>query len=708
MRAFLCLALAACAIPASDFHASIDGGTMLQATSGIIVSSQAIELDEGGTASFTVHLGEPPASPIELALSTASAKLGLSSQALLFDATNFAADQTVTVSGFVDDDTVNELADVTIEGGGLAAVKVGATVRDPDKVDLVTDQLGDFVVGEATAKTVHLHLSHRPTADTIVTASLTTGPMTVAPAMRVIHPEDFATDVDFTITAPPDQDTGDDLQTLTFAFDGGTPRSFAVTDDDRDSLAIQATPGVIDHLLEGNSATINVTLSLRPPAGGVTVKVETTTGQLTLDTQTVTFLGTGTDYLTPKPVKVTAIHDGDTAPGADTVKLSIMDQPGVNPVTIAVHIDDSDVQQIQTTVVNTLQVDERASQSFGVSLKFAPVSPLTVSLASLDPAVATAASATGANFLTFTAADFNDAAAHQVIVRGTGDANLVTNSTVVRLAAGTLQSDVQVDVRDVDRQAIVITPGTPLTIAEGGTGTFTVALAFQPTAAVRVNLASTNPDAVPIVPAMPTIDFTTTNWQMPVTVTLRPPADRNDVGETATIAITSPPIPAASVSVTVMDNTQIDHPGWPTPFGQTTSLRRNAVIAYKVHIAASTLDSFGIYVPNASSSFRMALYRDAGNLPGALVGTPAQQFPVTALVNGITLVDIPDVALTAGDYWIAVRVDASTSIGSSTTTGRRCTSDFDIDALANPWPATFDSPTCTDANLLNLWTTTYH
>lgn len=708
MRAFglFGLGLAACAIPSSDFHASVDGGSMLQATTGIIVSSQAIELDEGGTATFTVHLGEPPAAPIELALTTASAKLGLSSQSLLFDATNFAVDQTVTVSGFVDDDTVNELTEIALDGGGLAQVKVGATVRDPDKVELVTDQLGDFVVGEATSKTVHVHLSHRPTADTIVTAALTAGPMTVAPAMRVIHPEDFATDVDFAVAAPIDQNTGDELQTLTLAFDGGAPRSFAITDDDRDSLAIQATPGAIDHLLEGNTATINVTLSLQPPAGGVTVKVETTTGQLMVDTQTLTFQATGNDYMVNHPVKITAIHDGDTAPGADTVKLTIMNQPGVNPVTIAVHIDDSDVQQIQTTVVNTLQVDERASQSFGATLKFAPVSPLTVSLTSLDPSIATAATASGANFLTFTAADFNDAAAHQVIVRGTGDSNLVTNSTVIRLAAGTLQSDVQVDVRDVDHQAFVITPGTPLTIAEGGVGTFTVALAFQPTAAVRVNVTSNDPMHAPV--SQPTIDFTTTSWQTPVTISVRPPTDNDADGATATISITSSPIPAASVGVTVTDPTLIDHPGWPTPFDQTFSLRRNAVIAYKVRINASTLDSFGIYVPNATAAVRMALYRDNGNLPGALVGTPAQQFPATPLVNGTTLIDVTDVALTAGDYWIAVRVDASTSIGSSATTGRRCISDFDINGLANPWPVTFDSPTCGDAGLLNLWTTTYH
>lgn len=710
----LALGLAGCSIPETEFHATPDAGpgsgSSMSDVLAIVVSAQSVDMIEGSTADLKVRLNHAPAAPIEIDLSTASQKIGLSMQKLFFDASNFAQDQTVTISGVVDDDTATELAEIKLSGAGLADVMVGATVHDPDKVTIVADITDGATVNEGKSKDVHVHLSHRPPGDVVVTATMSSGPMTVSPSSQVFHTDDsFSTDVTFTLSAPVDQNVADESQTITFAIAGGDQRIIQVTDVDKDSLSILASPQSISHLLEGNSITLNITLSLQP-ASDVTVLVGTKTGQAQVGATSVTFKAAGTDYMTNHPVTITAPQDNNTTPETDTLVLTMMNHPEVTAINIPVQIDDDDVQAIQTTVVNSLTVTEGMTKAFGATLKFAPPAnaPITVNLSSMDPAVATVASSTGANFLTFTATDYNDPTMHPVVVSGTQDTNLVTNSTTVKLISGTLETDVAVDVLDDDTQAFVLSQTTPLTIPEGTTKTFTVALAFQPIAAVHVTLTSTSSTSVPVSPA--TLDFSTTNWQTPQTVTLSPPTDTNNVSESATISVAATGIQTATLMVTVMDATQINNYGWPAPpaFAGSFAMQQGQVIAYKVTVPDSTLDTMSVYVPTASADFRMALYTDNGNTPGTLVS--AAQFLRRTLVNGANTVDIADVPLSAGSYWIALRVSGPTglSAGDATQTGVRCTRTFNINSLDDAWPVNFGTADCMNTNLFNFWITTFH
>lgn len=709
----LALGLAACSIPDSAFHATPDGGAgtgSMTDVLAIVVSSPALDIDEGAIADFTVQLNHAPGAPLEIDLSTASQKIGLSVQKLFFDATNFAQAQTVTVTGVIDDDTATELAQIKLSGAGVADATVGATVHDPDKVTIVADITDGATVNEGKSKDVHVHLSHRPPGDVVVTATMSSGPMTVSPSSQVFHMDDsFGSDATFTLSAPVDQNVANESQTIAFAVAGGDQRIVQVTDVDKDSLSIQTSPQSISHLLEGDSVTLNVTLSLQP-ATDVTVQVGTRTGKAQINATSVTFKAAGTDYMTNHPITITAPQDDNTTPETDTIVLTMLNHPEVTAINIPVQIDDDDVQSIQTTVVNSLTVTEGMTKSFGVTLKFAPTpgNPITVNLSTADPTVATAATPTGANFLTFTATDYNDPTQHPVIVQGTQDNNLITNSTTVKLVSGTLETDVAVDVPDDDTQAFALSQTMPLTIPEGTPRTFTVALAFQPTAAVHVTLTSTNSTAVPVSPS--TLDFSTINWQTPQTVTLSPPTDTNNASEPATISVTAPGIPTATLMVTVMDTTQINNYGYPAPpaFSGSFAMQQGQVIAYKVTAPTSTLDTMSVYVPTAAADFRMALYTDNGNTPGALVS--AAQFLRRTLVNGANTVDIADVPLSAGSYWIALRVGGPTglSAGDATQIGVRCTRTFNINSLDDAWPVNFGTADCVNTNLFNFWITTYH
>jgi hypothetical protein len=708
------LGLAACSIPETTFHATPDAGSgsgsNMTDVLAIVVSSQALEMPEGGTADLKIRLNHAPGAPLEIDLSTASQKIGLSMQKLFFDANNFTQDQIVTISGVVDDDTATELAEIKLSGAGVGDVMVGATVHDPDKVTIVADITDGATVNEGKSKDVHVHLSHRPAGDVVVSATLASGPMTVSPASQVFHADDsFSTDATFTLSAPVDQNVADENQNITFAISGGDQRIIKVTDVDKDSLSILASPQSISHLLEGDSVTLDVTLSLQP-ASDVTVLVTRSTGKAQISSTSLAFKAAGNDYMTSHPITITAPQDDNTTPENDTLVLTVMNHPEVTAINIPVQIDDDDVQGIQTTVVNSLTVTEGMTKSFGVTLKFAPPAgaPITVNLSTMDATIATAATPTGANFLTFTATDYNDPTLHQVVVAGTQDNNLANNSTVVKLISGTLETDVNVDVLDDDTQAFVLSQTTPLTIPEGTTKMFTVALAFQPAAAVHVTLTSTAGTAVPVSPA--TLDFSTSNWQTPQTVTLSPPTDINNVSESATISVIATGIPTATLMVTVMDSTQINDYGWPAPpaFGGSFAMQQGQVIAYKVTVPSSTLDTMSVYVPTASADFRMALYTDNGNTPGALVS--AAQFLRRSLINGANTVDIADVPLSAGSYWIALRISGPTglSAGGATQLGVRCTRQFNINSLDDAWPVNFGTADCVNTNLFNFWITTYH
>jgi len=706
--------LGACSLPDPTFRASPDGAAgdddgrvdPLQHVLAIEVSTPAVDLDEGATVDFTVWLSQAPGAPLEVDLASAAPDLGLSTQKLFFDASNFGLPQTVTISAATDDDTETEVDEITLAGAGVETVKVGATIHDTDKLTLVVDQTDAMTVTEGTSTEVHVHLASRPPGDVEVTAMLAGGPITIDPPAHVFHSDDYASDVTFTLSAAIDADAADQSQLLTFGIAGGDQRLITVLADDRDTLAISASPTSITHLREGDSVTLNITLT-RQPTAPVTVKVETTTGKVQLGSGAVTFLTTGNDYMVAHPVTITAPIDTNTSPETDAIKLSVVaGAADVTPVSISVQIDDRDTQAIQTTVTNSLTVVERASAPFGVTLKFAPTGTFTVNLASADPSIVTVASSTGANFLTFTAANYNDPAAHQVVVSGANDNNLITNSTSITLTSGTLQTSVAVDVTDADQQAFVLTPATPLSIPEGGKGQFTLALKFQPTAAVHIVLSSTSA-ALPVFPAA--VDFSTTNWQTAVPIEVRTMVDSNNVGETGTISVTSAPIPSASLAATMIDATQINSYGWPDQLATTYSILQGQIFAFPVTVPTSSLDSFGVLVPTAAGEFRMALYQNVSGRPGLKVA--GAEFGPRPLSNGTTITDISDVQIPAGTYWIAIRVGATTGIGAGDASqiGMQCLRNTDIVNLITDWPADFGPSSCNPAGaLFNLWITTYH
>jgi hypothetical protein len=109
-------------------------------TQNIVASTDAVAVDEGGTATFTVRLSNDPSGPLQVTVASSDATAASVSPASLdFDSSSFAEPQTVTVTGVADNDLDSESVTVTLVGAGLVvpvAVAVADTTQPPYPVDM--------------------------------------------------------------------------------------------------------------------------------------------------------------------------------------------------------------------------------------------------------------------------------------------------------------------------------------------------------------------------------------------------------------------------------------------------------------------------------------------------------------------------------------------------------------------------------------------
>ena len=96
---------------------------------------------------------------------------------------------------------------------------------------------------------------------------------------------------------------------------------------------------------------------------------------------------------------------------------------------------------------------------------------------------------------------------------------------------------VTVTVTDNDAAGVTIVPSAPINVVEGGTGTYTVVLASQPSASVTVTPTSGNESAVTVPPTV--LTFTTGDWDTAQTVTVTAVEDVNAVSEEVQVTHTA-------------------------------------------------------------------------------------------------------------------------------------------------------------------------
>ncbi len=586
-----------------------DSGTAAQP----VLSTTALEVDEGSSATFTVAMNKAPGSATTVNLSVPSGSaVSTSPTSLNFTANDWSA-KTVTVSAAEDANRIGETVNITLSprAQGVDGGAVVVSVKDNDALNLVLSPTSISInEGETAEFTVKLgadpgteteiavrsdHIYVKVDTDlrlggyqnTLTFTAGSNGNWNTPQRVRLTADDEIdlrdrdtepPTEEEDTFTVDPDDE--DVTISLTAATVATASLGVRVLDDEvlRPQVSVSSAL-IVD---EGSSATFDVKLS-KDPGTGITVNVVSTdTTAVTVDKSTLNFsaaTGGANNWNTPQTVRVTAQQDADGTDDRATINLTAaaLDQPAA--VEVRVKDDESGPELIVSP--DTLSVAEGGSAPFTVRLNSRPSASVTVTLAQSgadndDVSFDTDPDTNGdQSTLTFTADDWD--MNQTVTVSAAHDSDTADDSATIGLTAAgggfdNITESVAVSVPDKGAPDLTLAGLNPsdssLTVDEDDSAEFTVRLSVRPSADVRVSLArsgstdvtlDTDPDTNG---DQDTLDFTTDDWQTPQTVTVSAADDGDSAADTATISLTASGGDYASVTKNVSVNvTDDDSPG---------------------------------------------------------------------------------------------------------------------------------------------------
>ena len=514
---------------------------------------------------------------------------------LTFSTSNWATAQTVTVSAAEDGDLLQDTATVThtVAGGDYATITapdVAVTVRDNDTPGVMVSPLS-LTVDEGSTDTYTVKLNTLPTGSVTVAISSDNTDVSANPANLTFTATSWNTAQTVTVTAVQDDDAANDTATLThdpsgadYASVSNVSLAVTVTDDDTPGVTVSPTSLTVD---EGSSGTYTVVLDSEPTSGVTVAVVDPTdfrlvdpTANTDVTAEPASLKFTTSNWDTAQTVTVSAAEDSDTVQDTSTVTHTVahtapLPSPNTPPYVtgeyvtgdyatitapdVAVTVTDNDTPGVTVTPAS-LTVDEGGTDTYTVVLDTVPSGDVTVAISSDNTDVTLSSSS-----LTFTTTDW-ETAQTVTVTAGDDDDAADDTATLTHDPSGADYASVDsatlaVTVTDDDTRGVTVSP-TSLPVDEGGSGTYTVKLDTQPTAAVTVTINDPTDNAdVSASPA--SLTFSTSNWAAAQTVTVSAAEDGDASQDTATVTHTVAggdyaSFAASSVAVTVTDN---DTPG---------------------------------------------------------------------------------------------------------------------------------------------------
>ena len=531
-------------------------------TAELVVDPDSLTISENGSGTFEVSLATRPSASVSVTVSSGDAgAVSVPSQAVVFTTGNWSTAQSVTVEGVDDDDVLDESVTVTVTasggdyGGETAEVEV--SVADDETAELVVDP-DSLTISEDGSGTFELRLASRPSAQVSVTVSSgDSGAVSVPARALVFTTGNWSTAQSVTVEGVDDDDALDESVTVTVTASGGdyggetAEVEVSVADDETAELVVDPDSLTIS---EDGSGTFELRLATRPSAQ-VSVTVSSgDSGAVSVSWGTLLF--TTGNWSTARSVTVSGVDDNDALDESVTVTLtaSAGDYNGVT-AEVDVSVADDDTAELVVDP-DSLTVAEGGSGTFFVRLATRPSSSVSVSVSSGD----TGAVSVPSQALTFTTGNWSTA--RSVTVGGVDDADALDESVTVTVTAsggdyGGVTAEVDVSVTDGDTAELVVDPDS-LTVAENGSGTFSVRLATRPSSSVSVRVSSGDTGAVS-VPSR-ALTFTTGNWSTAQSVAVGgvDDADADDESVTVTLTASSSDLnyegETASVSVSVIDD----------------------------------------------------------------------------------------------------------------------------------------------------------
>jgi len=590
----------------------------------LIVSPSSLKMNEGSSKEYTVKLSTKPTDDVTISIRSDNSDVTVDTDpntpgnqtSLDFTSSSWNTEQTVTVRARQDNDGVNDTATLTntASGGDYADISknIEVTVTDDDDIELVVSK-DAMDVPEGGNDSYTVKLATEPTATVTVEVTGTTGEITVDTDSNTSGDQNtltfttsnWNTEQTVTVSAGEDDDGVNDTAMLTNTASGGDyadiSKDVDITVIDNDDIELVVSTDELE-VPEGGNNTYTIELSTQPTET-VTVEVTGATGDITVDTDsntqgdqnTLTF--TTSTWNTPQTITVTAAEDDD---GEDDTATLINLASGADEYVstrkeVAVTVIDDDDQAIIVDPL-TLNVNEGSSGTYTVKLATQPTAQVTVQITSSSTDVIS-----NPTPLTFTDANWKDG--KTVTVNALDDNDAVDNEvTLTHQASGgdygsVDEEEVTVNVTDDDEATLTIDP-TELSIDEGGSKTYTIALSSQPSGNVTVTIAGESGE---ITVNQTSWTFTPTNWS-PKTVTVSAGEDGDVADDSATLVNTASGADEysgteANVEVTVTDNDEIGLDVAP----QSINVSEGGNNSYTVKLATQPTASVTVNIEGATS-----------------------------------------------------------------------------------------------------------
>ena len=545
---------------ADEFDAVTIAGVAVTVTdddaAGAAVSETTLTVTEGGSATYTVRLNTQPTSDVVIGVTASgNTDVTVSPATLTFTTANWDTAQTVTVAAAQDADAVNDAASIAHavvdassadEFDAVTIAGVAVTVTDDDAAGAAVSET-TLTVAEGGSATYTVRLNTQPTSDVVITVSSGNTDVTASPATLTFTSSNWGTAQTVTVAAAQDADAVNDAASIAHAvvdassaneYDAVTIAGVAVTvtDDDDAGAAVSETTVTVT---EGGSGSYTVRLNTQPTSNVVIGVTASGSSDVTVSPATLTF--TTSNWSTAKTVTVAAAQDADSVNDAASIAHAVVDVSSADEfdaVTIAgvavtvTDDDDAGASVSETTVT----VTEGGSATYTVRLNTQPTSDVVISVTASGSSDVTVSPAT----LTFTTANWSTA--QTVTVSAAQDADAVNDAASITHAVVDASSADEFDAVTIAGVAVTVTDDdaagaavseTTLTVAEGGSATYTVRLNTQPTSDVVITVSSGNTD-VTASPA--TLTFTSSNWGTAQTVTVSAAQDADAVNDAASIA----------------------------------------------------------------------------------------------------------------------------------------------------------------------------
>ena len=365
-------------------------------------------------------------------------------------------------------------------------------------------------------------------AYTVVLGSEPTGAVTIVPA--VVGNSDVSLNVAnlnfdaanwnvpqrVTVSAAEDSDASDDSAEITHTVSGadyagvaGPTVAVSVSDNETASTAVRigVDTSTVDEEGGSREVTVTATLNGAPLSNDVvlTVSVEDDSAEESTDFEAVTEFdvtieggsSAGSQVFTLTPISDQRDEGDETLLVSATTSASLAVGPSPG---LVLKIIDDDTAGVTITPVE-LSFAEGASDTYSVVLDSEPSDTVLIEMSRSGSSDVTVSPSQ----LTFTASDW--ATAQTVTVNGAQDNDSADDSATIKHTVqggdyeGRTARGVQVTVVDDDDAAGLVLNKTSMTIDEDGSGTFTVALATQPTATVTVDVTSGDTTEATVVAA---------------------------------------------------------------------------------------------------------------------------------------------------------------------------------------------------------------